>query len=288
MSGSRPSRVLISGIVLAIFWSAILHDYWPSLAPAALRLVNATRSVGAATMESSYFEVHNKSAASESQVQAMIQELNRQYLAIRQVTGASPAGQVQVLVVNGHGPVLIDGEQLVVNDDNGKIDTSLAPFFLVFLIDDIKINPAGEIAAPGGYALQVVEAAGLGQNLIRQPLDAWTVLLRQRNAYVPLDDAWKVVVPNDENSLYALLRAMLESGSFMRWFAGKYGLDAARRVARGETVQDVTGRTLAENEADWLKALDTKKIQPKACETVIPPESVFRIICTKMEQKGKS
>jgi hypothetical protein len=287
MDSQRNFRLMVSGFILTLFWGAILYSYWPSLAPAALHLINATRSAGAPTMESRHFQVHNTSSASESQVEGLIQTLDNQYRVITSYTRSRPPGQLEVLVVNGHGPAVIDGPQLVINFDGDQMDTTLVPFFMVFLIEDIKINPAGEIVAPGGQALQVVEAAGLGNQLIRQPLDAWTVLLRQRNGYLPLEKAWKVSVPNDDASLYSLLRALLESGSFMRWFTVKYGLDAAQRVARGETVEDVSGKSLAENEVEWLQWLDGQKIQPKPCEVAIPKDSVFRTICTNLDKPAQ-
>lgn len=284
MNDNRRARLIISGIVLAIFWSAILSDYWPSLAPAALRLINTTRAAGAPTMESTHFKVSNNSMASEAQVQEMIRALDKQYAAITRYTRATAPDQLPVLIVNGLGPAVIDGPQIMVNFDNGQIDTSLVPFFLVFLIEEIPINPAGEIAAPGGHALQVVEATGLGDELIRQPLNAWTLLLRQSHAYMPLEEAWKVEAPNDEESLYNLLRAMLESGSFMRWFTAKYGLDTAQRVARGETIENATGKSLAENEAEWLKWLDRQKVHPKPCEEVVPADRFIFIICKELAE----
>jgi len=277
-------RLIVSGIVLTIFFGALLYDYWPSLVPAVLRLFNSARSVGATTTESRYFEVHNNSDASEGQVGLVMKTLEKQYEAISAYTRSKPAARLPVLVVNGRGPAVIDGSQLVINYDNGQMDIDLAPFFLVIMVQQIEINTAGEIVPLGGQALQVVEAAGLGEALIRQPLDSWAVLLRQNKAYIPLDEAWKVQLPNHDNGYYDLLRALLETGSFMRWFTEEYGLDAAQQVARGEAVENVTGKSLSENETEWLKLLDEQKIEPKSCDVVIPQDTMFSLLCRKLNE----
>ncbi len=281
--GAR-SRLIISGMVLAAFWGALLYDYWPALLPAALRLFNSARSVGAQTLESPYFEVHNNSAASEDQVRSLVKTLEQQYKAIRAYTQTKPAGKLQVLLVDGSGPALVDGSQMVISYDNGLMDIDLAPLYLAVLIQGIPVDLTGGLVPGGGQSLQVVEAAGLGDGLIRQPLDAWTVLLRQSNAYVPLEEAWIVTMPNNDDGYYLLMRAMLESGSFMGWFSTQYGLDAAQRVARGEGVDAASGKSFGENEAEWLQWLDQQKIQPQACDAAIPQETLFRLICRKLDE----
>jgi hypothetical protein len=129
----------------------------------------------------------------------------------------------------------------------------------------------------------VVEASGLGNRLTGQPVDNWVALIRSRQVYIPLEEAWAMKVPSDDNGAYALLRAMLESGSFMRWVATTYGLDSARLVANGETVEKVTGKTLAENETAWLASLDRRKLHPRPCAAVIPSTSMFSFMCPKLD-----
>jgi hypothetical protein len=270
-------------VILVIFFGALFSDYWPVLAPAGLRLFNSARSVGATAWQSKYFEVHNNSDASDGQVSLMVKTLEKQYEAIRAYTRFSPPGRLEVLVVNGHSPAMIDGSQLVINYNSGSMDMTLAPFFLTVMIEQIDVDLSGKIVPLGGQALQVVEASGLGSPLIRQPLDDWAVLLRQEKAYLPLEDAWKVQMPNDESGYYDLMRAMLETGSFMRWFTTKYGLDAALQVVRGQAVEDVTGKSLTANEAEWLKTLDGQTIEPKACDAVIPTDSLFSLLCKKLD-----
>ncbi len=275
-------RLMISGVILAVFWGAVLYNYWPALVPAGLRLLNTARTVGAATMESSDFEVHNNSDASDSQIQTMVNTFQKQYQAISKYTKTKPKSKLQLLVVNGHGPALVDGEQIVINYDKGLVDTELVPLYLAVLTQNIPINPSGGLIPAGGEALHVVEAAGLGNPLIRQPLDSWAALIRQSKAYVPLDEAWQATMPNSDEGYYLLMRGMLESGSFMGWFSAKYGLDAAQRVARGEDIQAASGKTLGANEKEWLQGLDHQKTRPKACDTVIPEDSLFRLLCKKL------
>jgi len=279
-------RIIVSGIVLLAFWGILLYDYWPELVPAALRMVNSARSVGAVEMESKYFQVMNNSHATRSQVKTVVTAMEKQYEAISQYTKMAPSDRIAVLIVNGEGPAMIDGAQIVLNYDNGKMDTSLVPLYLVVMIENIRIDLTEGIVPSGGYGLQVLEDAGLGEPLIRQPLDSWTVLFQQIDGYLPLDEAWFVGVPNDDNSIYTLMRAMLESGSFLHWFSGQYGPDNTRSLVNGESsIESISGKSLAENEREWLNSLSQKKITPKSCQSVIPKSSLFFLMCRKIQEK---
>lgn len=276
------ARLALSGAVLVIFFSALLVEYWSELVPGFLRLFNATRTLGAETVESENFDVRNNSRASQAQVSGMVRELERQYTAISAYTGQAPPEKLQVLVVDGQGYSLMDGEQVVINYANGRFDTDLAPLFLVFLIEEMPFDLNAGLVLRGGHALQVIEAAGQGEPLLRQPLDAWVVLIREKGAYLPLEEAWLSRVPNDEKSGALFIRAMLESGSFMGWFTGEFGLESARALVQGEDIAALTGKTIDENEAAWLQALEAKAIQPQPCWTVIPRGSFFGILCKDM------
>ena len=81
--------------------------------------------------------------------------------------------------------------------------------------------------------------------------------------------------------------AVLEGGSFMRWYSDTYGMEATQRVARGETVESVSGKSLVKNETEWLKALDAKHIEPRPCEVVVPKENIFNLLCRKLSEKPK-
>lgn len=84
-------RLAVSGIILALFWGAIIYEYWPELASVAMRLFNSARSVGAETIQSQYFEVLNNSNASDRQVRTVVTELETEYKAIIQYMENIPA-----------------------------------------------------------------------------------------------------------------------------------------------------------------------------------------------------
>lgn len=281
-TGSKK-RIILSLFVLAIFWSALFYEYWPDLLQVAAHAVNRTREIGSKPIKNPYFEARNASSASDGQVMASLTVLEKQYKAITSYLKVTPLEPLPVVFINGSLPTFDDDSQLVINVDQDIIDTNLAPVFMVLMVEKIKVNLAGQFIPAGGYALQVVEAAGLGQPLTWQPLDAWVVLLRSRQAYIPLEEAWVMKVPSDDNGAYYLLRAMLESGSFMRWMSARYHLGSARLIANGEPVEKVTGKTLVENEAEWLAELESRQIHPKACAEVVPTGNMFRFMCEKMD-----
>ena len=180
------TRIIISGVILAIFWGALIADYWPDLLSGAMRIFNTMRTVGATEEQSQFFEVRNNSNASVSQVRGVLKKLDSEYGTIIRYTKTDPPNRPKILFVNGRGWTIMDGAELVINYDNGVMDTNLAPLFLVLMSENIQFTPAQGLVAQGGHALQVVEASGLGDSLLRQPLDNWVALLRQENAYVPL------------------------------------------------------------------------------------------------------
>ena len=273
------SRLIVSGVILALFWGAIIYEYWPELVSAAMRLFNSARTVGAESVQSQYFEVLNNSNASDAQVRRVMSTLETQYQAIIQYLEITPEEKLPVLIVNGRGPAMMDGSQLLVNYENGRMDIDLAPLYLVLLVEEMPLNMSDGLVPAGGHALQVIEAAGQGSHLLRQPLDNWTVLLRQQGVYIPLEDAWITPTPDDEKGAALLAHAMLEAGSFMRWYTTQYGLEPAVRLARGEDPESVSGVPLAEMEQQWLVSLEGQSLQPKTCRSAIPEGSVFRIIC---------
>lgn len=280
----RKVRIFISFMVLVIFFGAILVDYWSELLPGVLSLLNSARSVGAESVESKVFDVRNSSNATPAQVGKLVNSLENQAAAISQTVNVAPSEKLRVLIVNGRGPALLNGQELVINYADGMMDTDLAPLYLVLMIEGIPLKMDDSLVLLAGYGLHVVEEAGQGSQLIRQPLDSWTVLLQKRNAYLPLEEALRARVPNDESSGYVFIRAMLESGSFMKWFARQSGLDASRALAQGEDIVTLSGKSLAENEAEWLESISTSQtIQPKSCKTIVPQGSLFGILCKGLD-----
>jgi hypothetical protein len=279
----RKRRLIVSGIILTVFYGALLFEYWPDLVPLLLRVTASARAAGAETIETRYFDVLNNSNASVAQIQVVVNALEVQYEAIVAYLEVPPPGKIQVLFVNGSGPALMDGTQLIINYENGLMDIEFTPLFLVWLIEEIPMAQESGFGCSGGYAIQVVEAAGLGESLIRQPLDDWAVLLQDNEAALPLEEAWRAPLPSDEDSAYNLMRSVLLSGSFMGWVREMYGLDTARHFCTGVAAEDLTGRTLAENEIEWLAALNHKAVEPESCEEVIPTDSIFYIMCGKLQ-----
>ena len=277
-------RLAISAAVLTIFFAAVLAEYWPDLAIAVMRVANSARSVGADKVESRYFDVVNRSNAGTGQVRGVISKLEGQVEAILEHTQAAPPAEpIPVLLSNGTGPALTDGSQIMLSYAGGRVNVDLAPMFLVWIIEGIPVNPQDGLVPAGGYALRVVEASGLGDEMIRQPLDHWVLLLHERKVYMPLEEAWVLVMPSDEAGAYNLMRGLLEAGSFMSWLDKTYGEETAGLLARGETIETLTGKTLAEIEAEWLRSLEAQAINPKSCTAAIPQSSLFRLLCRNMD-----
>jgi hypothetical protein len=281
-------RILISCFILTAFFGAIISDYWSELLPGVMYLFNSARSVGAETVESQVFAVRNSSNATQAQVVAVVHTLENQFTAISRYVKMAPTEKLPLLIVNGRGPAMMDGTELVINYSDGVMDTDLAPLFLVLMIEEQPLNMDGGLVVMGGYGLHVVEASDQGKQLTRQTLDSWTVLLRKKNAYLPLEEALNARVPNDELSGYIFIRALLESGSFMKWFTSQYGLDATRAYARGGDIAALTGKALEANETQWLDTIAADaSIHPRSCGSVVPQSSLFRILCMGLDGRLK-
>lgn len=283
-SETSPLPAILSALMLIIFFGALITSYWTDLLSTAMRLVDSARAVGAENAESLFFVVRNSSNASPEQVRTLLNTLETQYRAISAYTKMSAPQKLPILIVNGTTPALLDGEQLVINFHDGKMESDLDPLYLVFMNEGLSLNVNAGLAAQTGHALQVVEAAGLGDGLIRQPLDAWVVLIRERKAYIPLDQAWAAPMPMDEQSGYTFFRAALEGGSFMKWFTAQYGLDTARQAAQGQNIAGLAGKPMRDLESAWLKYLDDKPAQPRKCSAVFPMENLFAILCRGLRQ----
>jgi hypothetical protein len=300
------ARIALSLAVLGLFWGSVLREYWPDMVPGLMQTLNMARSVGAESIPSQYFDVRNNSKASEGRVQQMVAGLENEYNVLYSyllsqdvaipVTGANATtapdssttgeddGKLPLLVVNGAGPAVADGENLVINYDDGYMDTSLAPLYMVIMLEGLPLDMSSGLVPAGGHALQVVESAGLGLKITYQPLDDWAVLLRRNGNYLPLSEAWPLGMPGNDAGTYDLLRGVLEAGSFMHWFTAQYGIDTAQRMAEGADILEITGKTLEENERAWLAVLDKQPLDPKPCRAVVPRDSMFYEFCAKIDQ----
>ncbi len=277
-------RALLALIILLAFWGAIAYTLWPQLLPGLFGTVQAVRGIGAETIDSRYFNVRNNSDASKAQIGFVIKTLETQYEAIRELLGVSTDERISVLITNGSGPALAEGRQLNVFYDNGILNIDTAPFFLALLSNGGSVRLNENLAAQAGFALYVAEEIGQTQSLLGQPVDAWAELLRQKDRLLPLAQVWQIEAPQNEAQLFDFVRALIESGSFVRWVAKSYGPQAALDLRSGFSIEDVTGTTLPEAESQWLSALEAQQIQPKSCVLALPAGRFPPSICRQLDE----
>jgi hypothetical protein len=289
MNGLSDSRVagimrtVIAAMALLLFWSAIGYGFWPELAPrlmGLLRWAQPLRAIGAEEVESQYFDVRNNSSASDRQVQRMVERLEQDYVTLAAFLGREPEEPVSVLLTDGSAPAYAERSTLYVFSDHGVVGLETAPFFLAYVIAG---PPSSSLFFDLGLSLYAVEETGLAEGLTGQPADAWVVLLQQKEALIPLEEAWSVEMAEDEEGLFDFFRAMVEGGSFVRWLIERYGWDVVWEVRGGGDLEAATGVPLGQAEADWLVAVAAQDLRPKPCLLAIPGHPVFRGICQRLE-----
>jgi hypothetical protein len=277
------ARAALAALALLLFWSAIGYGFWPELAPrllGLLRLAQPVRGIGADEVESQYFEVRNNSNASDRQVQRMVERLEQDYVALTAFLGREPQGPIPVLLTDGSAPAYVERSTLYVFYDQGVISLETAPFFLAYAIAG---PPSDSLFLDLGLSFYAVEETGLAEGLTGQPADAWVVLLQQKGALMPLEEAWSVDMPQDEEGLFDFFRAMVEGGSFVRWLVGEHGWDVVWEVRGGGDLETVVGVPLYQAEADWLAAVAAQDLRPKPCLLAVPGQPAFRGICRRLE-----
>lgn len=290
MDGPSDSRVagimrtVIAIIVLLAFWSAIGYGFWPDLAPRLLRLfrwAQPLRTIGAEEVESQYFDVRNNSSAGVRQVRRMVERLEQDYLTLASFLGREPEEPISVLLTDGSAPAYAERSTLYVFFDHGVIGLETAPFFLAYVIAG---PPSSSLFFDLGLSFYAVEETGLAEGLTGQSADAWVVLLQQKEALIPLEEAWSVEMAEDEEGLFDFFRAMVEGGSFVRWLIEEYGWNMAWEVRGGGDLETAIGVPLGQAEADWLAAIAAQDLSPKPCLLAVPGHPVFRGICQRLEQ----
>jgi hypothetical protein len=188
------------------------------------------------------------------------------------------------LLTNGSGPALADGLQLNVFYDRGVINLDTAPYFLVLFVDGKPVTLDRDLFVQAGFSLYVVEEIGRAQGLIGQPTDAWVTLFRQRGALLPLSQAWTIGIPSNEDGAYDALRASAEGASFMRWVARAHGLQAARNLRNGMSLEEATGQSLDKAEQKWLDSVAAQALQPKSCLFGLPSGSPALSLCRRLDE----
>ena len=89
-------------------------------------------------------------------------------------------------------PVYAERGTLYVFHDHGVINLDTMPFFLASIIAG---PTSGPLFFDLGLALYAVEETGLNEGLTGQSADAWVVLLQQKEALMPLEEAGSVKMP---------------------------------------------------------------------------------------------
>ena len=278
-------RVTLAVMALLAFWSTIGYGFWPELAPRLLGLFRAAqplRGIGAekVELESQYFQVRNNSNASERQVQRMIERLEQDYVALAAFLDREPEGRISVLLTDGNAPAYAERGTLYVFNGQGVINLDTAPFFLAAAIAGPS---SGSLFVDLGLAFYVIEETGMAEGLTGQPADAWVVLLQQKEALIPLEEAWAIDMPDSEEGLFDFFRAMVEGGSFARWVVERHGWEAAWELRAGGDLESAVGVSFYEVEEEWLMAVGSQDLNPKPCLLAVPGNPVFRGVCRQLE-----
>ncbi len=280
-------RTAIALGLLALFWGALARTFWPEVLTSILALIQSARGVGAAAVESAYLDVGNRSSAEAALVRQVVDQLDADCAAIEAFLGREAERRVPVLIVEGHGPALTDGVRLTVFHHDGAVDLSSAPYWLVLLSEGDLSLPGSNLFLEGGYAIYVVEEIGRAQELLGQPADAWVTGLGQSGVRPSLSHAQTVGVPRREGQMADALRALLVAGSFVRWVAGEYGIDAVHDLRDGLPVEEVLGRSLAEVEQAWLASVEAKGLTPQPCLEAVPSRSPVYALCDRIDPGGQ-
>jgi tetratricopeptide (TPR) repeat protein len=88
-------------------------------------------------------------------------------------------------------------------------------------------------------------------------LDEWSKTLLDLSLLPPLESVFRLGFLGQNSST-----AYTVAGAFMSWFHDKFGAAALRRWYGGETVEHVTGKTLAELDAAWRADLRRVRVAP--------------------------
>jgi hypothetical protein len=281
-------RTVCAATVLLVFWALLAYAYRLEVGAVLFRVLQSARGVGAIEIESPYFDVRDSSSAGETLVRDAVDQLEADYAAIRALLGQEHDHRVPVLVTNGTGPAFTDGTRLNVFYDGQQIDLSTAPFLLVPLSEGGLSVSGLSLFVEGGFAVYVAEEIGRAMPLLGQPADAWVTWLQQNGGLAPLSGVWGLdaapQVSLRDRNLPDVVRVLLQGGSFVRWVADAYGLDAVHDLRAGVSLEDVTGLSLPDAERAWLEAVSAKALSPKSCAGALPTGSLLRGFCDRWDR----
>ncbi len=279
-SETRRSRALAVGFLL-LFWGMLARSFWPELASSVLRAVQSVRGAGAVEVESRYLDVRNNSSAETELIRQVVAQLDANYAALQAEVGALPTVRIPVLVADGTGPALTDGRQLIVAHDDGNVDLSSAPYLLVLLSEGDLDLPELDLFVEGGYAVSVVERAGLARPLLGQSTDAWVVLMEQAGVRPSLAEAWGIGMPASAQDVVDMSGALLVAGSFVGWVADQQGNDAVDDMRYGMALEETLGLSLQQAEQQWWADIEAKGLDPRPCLEALAPGSPLRSFCAR-------
>jgi len=277
-------RTIIALIVLTAFFGTIGYSFWPQILLGIQGLFNRDRASDAEPVESRFFDVRNDSSASLSQVRGVLKMMEIDHESILKFLEKEHSQPVPVFIKDGSGPAMLDSNGLVLYYDQGVIDTSAVPFFLVFWLEGLSLGPDNILFA-GGFAVYVMEAVNPESEYWGQSTDAWVKYFKEKNAYLPLEDAGQAGLPNDEETSIKFFQALLEGGSLMRWVAENNGLETARQLASGMNPEDVLSKSLDEIETSWFNSIDQNEVVPKPCR-MAAGRSFLNVLCDYIDEKN--
>jgi hypothetical protein len=266
-------RAALAALVVLAFWGALAGDLWPEV-----RALGATGRGGAGALQSAHLEVRNHSAADAALVQQVVVRLEGDLRAIADYVGRAPVHGVPVLILDGTGPAATDGTRLLLYHERGRIDLSTAPVLLALLGEGSLAIPGLSLFAEGSYALHVAEAAGRTAGLLGASTDAWVVMMAREGTLLPVDRCREAAVPRSARERGDAIRALLEGASLMRWLAAAHGMPALQALRDGQSLEDLTGMSIAAIESAWLDSVAGTDA-PTSCLATLPERSPLRPYC---------
>lgn len=272
---------LIAALMLLVFAGLLGYSYRWELLPLAMRLAQPILSLRAETRYSSHFEVRNRSSADAGQVERMIERLEEGYADISQFLRRPRTTPIVVDLADGAAPAFSEGEVLHVFCDQGYINLELANFWLVGLIASQSSRPFLDV----GLAVYTLEETGHPLMQITQEADAWVTLLMQKQALLPLAEAWELSLTGEVDQVF-LFQAALEAGSFVRWVVETYGWEVYWDLHRSGDPDSTLGQPLAGAEAAWLAGVAARRLSPKPCLLATPSNAMFRELCQELDRES--
>ena len=79
------------------------------------------------------------------------------------------------------------------------------------------------------------------------------------------------------------IRAVVQSGSFVRWVVDTHGVEALERLLDGERLERVTDLYFPDAQRAWLSALDMKDIELISCLDLEQANTVTYALCSQIE-----